>query len=107
MNTTKFFVLIFLFFCIIPGLYAEKLSKSLPNILVIGIDGLGAHGIKMSKAPVLNELMRNGAWSLEARTVMPSVSGPAWSSILTGATVERHGIGNTVGRSIKNIGARI
>lgn len=94
MNTTKFVNLIFLFFCIIPGLYAEKLSKSHPYIVVIGIDGLGAHGIKMSKTPVLNGLMANGSWSLEARTVMPSVSGPAWSSILTGATVERHAIGN-------------
>lgn len=38
--------------------------------------------------------MKNGAYSLQARTVMPIVSGPAWSSIITDATVERHRIGN-------------
>jgi predicted AlkP superfamily pyrophosphatase or phosphodiesterase len=94
-NIMKKIVVLFLFFlCVLPAFSAAKSLKSLLNILVIGIDGLGAHGIKMSKTPVLNGLMANGAWSLEARTVMPSVSGPAWSSILTGATVERHGIGN-------------
>jgi predicted AlkP superfamily pyrophosphatase or phosphodiesterase len=73
---------------------AGKKQKSSPHVLVIGIDGLGAHGIGMAKTPRMDELMKNGAWTLSARTVMPSVSGPAWSSIITGATVERHGVGN-------------
>jgi len=64
----------------------------MPHTLVIGIDGLGAHGIGMAKTPNLDELMKNGASSLETRTVMPSVSGPAWSSMITGTSVERHGI---------------
>jgi predicted AlkP superfamily pyrophosphatase or phosphodiesterase len=62
--------------------------------LVIGIDGLGAHGIGMAKTPHLDVMMQNGAYSLAARTVVPSSSGPAWSSMITGTTVERHGIGN-------------
>ena len=69
-------------------------QKSLPQILVIGIDGLGAHGIELAKTPVLDEMMNKGAYSLAARTVVPSSSGPAWTSIITGATVERHGVGN-------------
>ncbi|OFX30044.1 MAG: hypothetical protein A2W90_15160 [Bacteroidetes bacterium GWF2_42_66] len=73
---------------------AEKSSKTLPHVLVIGIDGLGAHGIGMAKTPNLDELMKNGSYSLAARTVVPSSSGPAWSSMITGTTVERHGIGN-------------
>lgn len=36
---------------IVPVLLAEKPSKSLPHVLVIGIDGLGAHGMMMSKTP--------------------------------------------------------
>ena len=73
---------------------AGNKQKNLPHILVIGIDGLGAHGIGMSKTPHMNALMKNGSYSLAARTVVPSSSGPAWSSMITGTTVERHGIGN-------------
>ncbi|HBL73802.1 MAG TPA: alkaline phosphatase [Prolixibacteraceae bacterium] len=73
---------------------AGNKQKNLPHVLVIGIDGLGAHGIGMAKTPNLDELMKNGSYSLAARTVVPSSSGPAWSSMITGTTVERHGIGN-------------
>src|SRR5512145_49782 len=72
----------------------KKVANQHPDVLVIGLDGLGAHGIAMAKAPNLHELMKNGSYSLSARTVMPSSSGPAWSSMITGATVDRHGIGN-------------
>ncbi|MGV8095848.1 MAG: alkaline phosphatase family protein [Mangrovibacterium sp.] len=72
----------------------EKRSNQYPKVLVIGLDGLGAHGVAMAKIPHLNELMENGSYSLAARTILPSVSGPSWSSMITGTTVERHGIGN-------------
>lgn len=73
---------------------AANRQKNLPHILVIGIDGLGAHGFGMAATPIMSELMKNGSYSLAARTVVPSSSGPAWSSMITGTTVERHGIGN-------------
>jgi len=75
-------------------LQAGKPSKALPHVLVIGIDGLGAHGFQIAHTPNMDELMKNGSYSLSARTVIPSSSGPAWSSMITGATVERHGVGN-------------
>lgn len=76
------------------NLSASNKHKHIPHVLVIGIDGLGAHGIGMSNTPNIHKLMETGAYSLSARTVVPSSSGPAWSSMITGATVERHGIGN-------------
>jgi predicted AlkP superfamily pyrophosphatase or phosphodiesterase len=75
-------------------LQAGNPSKKHPHVLVIGLDGLGAHGIGMAKTPNMHELMKNGSYSLAARTVVPSSSGPAWSSMITGTTVDRHGIGN-------------
>lgn len=97
MNTFSYFKLMTIsllfffneFFC-----QAYTKQKDLPHILIIGVDGLGAHGLSMAKTPYIDDLIKNGAYSFRARTVMPSVSGPAWSSIITGATVERHGIGN-------------
>jgi len=73
---------------------ANNKQKEMPKVLVIGIDGLGAHGVGMAKTPHLDELMKNGSFSLASRTVVPSSSGPAWSSMITGTTVDRHGIGN-------------
>ena len=81
-----------LFITVANELEAAGKGKKTPHVLVIGIDGLGAHGVGMANTPHLDELMKNGASSLEARTVMPSVSGPAWSSMITGTTVERHGV---------------
>lgn len=86
--------LIFLLFLLTFFSDAANLQKNLPYILVIGIDGLGAHGIGMADTPRLDELMKNGSYSLAARTIMPSSSGPAWSSMINGTTVDRHGIGN-------------
>jgi predicted AlkP superfamily pyrophosphatase or phosphodiesterase len=86
-------ILIISYFGVFTSQAGNK-QKKLPYILVIGIDGLGAHGIGMAKTPNMNELMKNGSYSLAARTVVPSSSGPAWSSMITGTTVERHGIGN-------------
>ena len=88
--------LISLFLLICCNLQAKNQSKPYPHILVIGIDGLGAHGIQLAKTPNMDELMKNGSYSLEARTIMPSFSGPAWASIFTGATMDRHGVNTNV-----------
>ncbi len=90
----KFMPLFFLFVSNVSFSQVHTKQKELPHVLVIGVDGLGTHGIPMAKTPHMDDMMKNGAYSLKARTVMPSRSGPAWSSIITGATVERHGIGN-------------
>jgi len=62
------------------------------HIIVIGIDGLGAKGIKEAHTPVLDSLMRAGAYSLQAKAVIPTVSSPNWASILMGATPTEHEI---------------
>ena len=89
-------ILSFMILLLITGFNpdSDKTLKSHPKVLVIGLDGLGSHGLQMAKTTHLDELMKNGSYSLKARTILPSVSGPAWSSMITGTTVERHGIGN-------------
>ena len=91
-----FFLLVMsvLFLTAANELEAAGKTKKIPHVLVIGIDGLGAHGVVMANTPRLDELMKNGSYSLAARTIMPTSSGPAWSSMFTGTTVERHGVGN-------------
>jgi len=65
---------------------------STPHIIVIGIDGLSVDGIAKAKAPRLRELISRSAWTMEARGVMPTLSSPNWTSMITGAGTEQHGV---------------
>jgi len=68
-----------------PGVPSER-------IILIGIDGMGVEGFQKAKTPNLDALASSGAISLKTRAVMPTVSGPNWSSHLLGAGPEQHGI---------------
>lgn len=71
------------------GINQKPLAK---HIVVIGVDGLSPDGIRTANTPTLDEMMRNGAYSLHARAVMPSSSGANWGSMLMGAGPEQHGV---------------
>ncbi len=71
------------------------------RIILIGIDGLSTDGIQCAKTPNLNRLIKDGAFTLKARGVMPTVSAPNWGSMLCGAGPEQHGITNN-GWTIRN-----
>ncbi len=62
------------------------------QVLLLGIDGLSTDGIQIAKTPYLNRLIRDGAFTLKARGVMPTVSAPNWGSMLCGAGPEQHGM---------------
>jgi arylsulfatase A-like enzyme len=62
------------------------------HVIVISIDGLRADAIERSGAATLQRLMREGAYSLEAKTILPSITLPSHTSMLTGATPEMHGV---------------
>lgn len=62
------------------------------NVMVISIDGLRPDAIERVGAHNLQRLMREGAWSLRAETILPSKTLPSHTSMLTGVTPEVHGI---------------
>ena len=75
------------------ALSARQIDESAePHVIVIGVDGLSIDGIVTAGGPALRELMARGAWSLEARGVMPALSSPNWMSMITAAGPEQHGI---------------
>jgi predicted AlkP superfamily pyrophosphatase or phosphodiesterase len=61
-------------------------------VLVIGCDGLGSISFSETNAPTLHRLMREGAYTLRARGVMPTSSSPNWASMIMGAGPEQHGV---------------
>jgi predicted AlkP superfamily pyrophosphatase or phosphodiesterase len=66
-------------------------QKKVSHIILIGSDGFGAYAFQKAKVPNLRAMMQQGAWSLEARTVLPSSSAPNWASMVMGAGPELHG----------------
>ncbi|MGC4016290.1 MAG: alkaline phosphatase [Luteolibacter sp.] len=70
------------------------------RVLIIGIDGLRADALQEAKAPVIQSLAKSGSvtWTAvaggaeEGPTHQPTISGPGWTSILTGTCIDKHGV---------------
>jgi predicted AlkP superfamily pyrophosphatase or phosphodiesterase len=62
-----------------------------PHLLLVGIDGLRLDLATAERAPHLRSLMSRGATSWMTMPV-PTISGPGWATLLTGASHEEHGI---------------
>lgn len=62
------------------------------NVVVVSIDGLRPDAITTYDAPTLQRLMREGSYTLSARTIDPSKTLPSHTSMLTGQPPERHGV---------------
>ena len=73
---------------------AELAAQSVPKVLLIGIDGVRADVLADVPTPNIDALAASGWYTAEARTTTPSVSGPSWSSMLTGVWPEKHGVTN-------------
>ncbi len=62
------------------------------HVIVIGVDGLSADGVRKAQMPNLHTMMEQGSWTLSARGVLPTSSSANWASILTGVGPEQHGV---------------
>lgn len=62
------------------------------HVVVVSIDGLRPDAIARFAPGVLRQLVRQGAATMHARTILPSRTLPSHTSMLTGLPPERHGI---------------
>ena len=69
-------------------------STPTDKVLLIGIDGVRVDVMAEVETPTLDSLIDGGAFSDRARAALPTVSGPNWSSMLTGVWPEKHGVHN-------------
>src|SRR5687768_15798215 len=60
------------------------------NVILVSIDGLRPDAIGTFAAPTLQRLMREGSYSLLARTILPSSTLPSHTSMLSGEPPEQH-----------------
>jgi len=71
---------------------APAVEALIPKVLLIGVDGVRPDVLAEVATPNIDSLAGAGAFTATARTGMPSVSGPSWSSMLTGVWPEKHGV---------------
>lgn len=71
---------------------AEAGAASTPKVLLIGIDGVRPDVLAAVETPNLDRLAAGGFYTSTTTTTTPSVSGPSWSSMLTGVWPEKHGV---------------
>jgi len=81
-------VLIFIF----GPLAAAQNVPAAGHVIVIGCDGMSPDGVRKAETPNMDYMMKNGAYTLHARGVLPTVSTPNWASMIMGAGPEQHGM---------------
>ena len=62
------------------------------HVVVISVDGLRPDAIDKFNAVTIKRLMRQGSYALDAKTILPSLTLPSHTSMLTGKTPENHGV---------------
>jgi hypothetical protein len=67
-------------------------SSPTRHVVVVSVDGLRPDAIDTFGASTLQRLMREGAYTLSARTILPSKTLPSHTSMLTGQMPATHGV---------------
>jgi predicted AlkP superfamily pyrophosphatase or phosphodiesterase len=62
------------------------------HVVIVSIDGLRPDAIEKFNARTLMRLMREGSFTLNAQTILPSKTLPSHTSMLTGVDADQHGI---------------
>jgi len=80
------------FFLSLLPVFAQADPPPPSHILVISLDGARPDALRLAETPNIQALAERGAVDWEARTILPSVTLPAHASMLTGLSVEQHGV---------------
>jgi predicted AlkP superfamily pyrophosphatase or phosphodiesterase len=62
------------------------------HVIIVSLDGLRPDAITAESAPTLDHLMHEGSFAKVAQTIMPSLTLPSHTSMLTGQPPNVHGI---------------
>ena len=77
------------------------------HVVIVSVDGLRPDAIGRYAAPTLQRLAREGRFTFDARTIVPSLTLPSHTSMLTGVGPDQHGISwnddQVVGRGVVGV----
>lgn len=67
-------------------------AEGAEHVLVVGVDGLRGDAVGQAETPNMHRLMAEGASTVTAEAVLPTVSAPNWATILMGSEPKTNGI---------------
>ena len=62
------------------------------HVIIVSVDGLRPDALLQAETMNLKGLWKGGAYSWRAQTVFPSLTLPAHASMISGVTIEKHGV---------------
>ena len=62
------------------------------RVVMFGVDGMSPNGILSAHTPTMHRMMKEGAYTMHDRSVLPTSSSPNWASMISGAGPDRHGV---------------
>ncbi len=75
-----------------PGSAQTSATPPAKKVVLIGWDGVRVDVLAEAHTPNFDRLVARGTFSDAALTRMPTVSGPGWSSMVTGVWAVKHGV---------------
>jgi hypothetical protein len=78
----------------VAALFAIQLSAQQRKVLFIGVDGVRSDALIQANTPTWDSLCAAGLYTYTSWHVGITVSGPSWSSMLTGVWQGKHGVTN-------------
>lgn len=86
-------IISFLLFCFgWFSITSASAAGPIKHVIVIGVDAMSVGGIMQANTPNFHEYMKNGAYSLHTRNVLPTISAPNWEAMLTSSGVALTGV---------------
>lgn len=73
-------------------LFSNFIIAQTHKVLIIGIDGCRPDALQAANTPNLDALVANATYSWDALNDGITISGPGWSSMLTGVWHDKHGV---------------
>jgi hypothetical protein len=88
------FTLFLMSLLVLFGATANAQGTGKRKVLFIGIDGVRADALQQANTPVIDSLVATGFYTFDSWHTGITVSGPSWSTMLTGVNYPKHGVTN-------------
>lgn len=70
---------------------AETIEDDKDHVIILAFDGWGASSFEAAEMPFLKSMLRESAWTLHKRSILPASSACNWATMFKGAGPEAHG----------------
>ncbi len=81
-----------LMIAIIVCCFSEANASQVRKVLLIGIDGCRSDALQQANTPTIDSLLGTSLYSNDSWHLGITISGPSWSTILTGTNWNKHGV---------------